>query len=87
LPATVAAEEVGVEGAALLGAGIEGVEELEQHEGGEGQGQRIGLPMRGQAMLEHEQGADHHRQAIQRLCARRSAAEDLAPTGGVACRA
>jgi hypothetical protein len=37
-PQLAVAEELGVEGAAVLGAGVEDVEELEQHEGGEGQG-------------------------------------------------
>ena len=40
-PKLAVAEELGIEGAAMLGPGIEDVEELEEDEGGEGQGHRL----------------------------------------------
>ncbi len=76
-PQFAVAEEVGVEHAGVFGAGVEGVEELEQHESREGQGQGIGLILCRQAVLEHEQCADHHRRAIQREARQTGAGEDL----------
>ena len=61
----------------MLAAGIEDIEELKEHEGGEGEREGIGLAVAGQGILKQPQGADHHGDAVEAEERRALQREDL----------